>query len=69
MSAVAKPVLMINISETGADEYTTIPYTTSPLDTFRGGKGFQAQRKKDNSIGNGKKNKKTSEGEKSYDRH
>ena len=69
MSVVAKPLLTIHISDTETDEYNTIPYTTSPLDTFRGGKGFQTQRKKKDAIGDVKKNKKASETEKSYDRH
>ena len=69
MSVVAKPLLTIHISDTETDEYNTIPYTTSPLDTFRGGKGFHAQRKQKDAIGDGKKYKKTTKTEKSYDRH
>jgi hypothetical protein len=71
MSVVEKPILLISISDRDRDneECNTIPYTTSPLDTFRGGKGFQAQRKKKDAVGDGKKNKKTAESGKSYERH
>lgn len=61
MSVVDQPILTIHISEISNDEYNTIPYTSSPLDTFRGGKGYQTQRKKKDAIGNGKTNKKTTE--------
>ena len=53
-------VLTIRIVENeDNDTYPTVPYTLSPLDTCRGGKGFQMQRKQIDTIGNGSKDKKS----------
>ncbi len=51
--------LTIHISEHSDEEQSYIPYTKSPLDTFRGGKGFQLKRKKKERTGDDKKDKKT----------
>ena len=75
MPSVGNPILSIHIPDTIEDDADTgtIPYTSSPLDTCRGGKGFQVQRKPKDTIGNGngaaKKDKKESKGEKAHARY
>jgi hypothetical protein len=58
--------LVIRISDSESDDHVAIPYTNSPLDTCRGGKGKHVKRKEKDSTGDGKKDKKA---EKTNSRH
>jgi len=59
MASVGSPTLCIQIpdiledDENNDENIGTVPYTSSPLDTYRGGKGFQVSRKSKDMTGDG----------------